>query len=231
LVRTRQELEVAIDNARAARQIVWELFQDLEGFRLDEYKKMDDGGEGMARLIRYFQAALARRGGKCIRVSDTRFQVSKDGELPVTVTIDREEAKEDEQISLLGLEHPIMKELFDEDRKLEGNARALAASCGDSKGVLTFWHVSLQDSAQRFVQRIIPIGVDAQGKRSKTIELLAGSFGNLSPASESAIRPYTRTELVSTAIPDMLRRDLIHKGLLSQSVTMSWRLLAWIELN
>ena len=32
LVRTRQELEVAIDNARAARQIVWELFQDLEGF-------------------------------------------------------------------------------------------------------------------------------------------------------------------------------------------------------
>ena len=57
LVRTRQELEVAIDNARAARQIVWELFQDLEGFRLDEYKQMDDGGEGMARLIRYFQAA------------------------------------------------------------------------------------------------------------------------------------------------------------------------------
>ena len=36
LVRTRQELEVAIDNARAAREIVWELFQDLEGFRLDE---------------------------------------------------------------------------------------------------------------------------------------------------------------------------------------------------
>src|SRR5207244_7149346 len=34
LVRTRQELEVAVDNARTARQVVWELFQDLESFRL-----------------------------------------------------------------------------------------------------------------------------------------------------------------------------------------------------
>jgi len=231
LVRTRQELEVAIDNARAARQIVWELFQDLEGFRLDEYKKMDDGGEGMARLLRYFQAALARRGGKCIRISDTRFQVLKDGKLPIAITTDREVAKEDEQISLLGLEYPIVKQLLDEDRRLEGSARALAASGEDANGILTVWHVSLQDSAQRFVQRIIPIGLDSQGKRNKAIEPLTASFGSLSPASESVSTPATRAELVNTTIPDMLRRDLIHRGLLSGSVTMSWRLLAWIELR
>jgi superfamily II DNA or RNA helicase len=185
LVRTRQELEVAIDNARTAREIVWELFQDLEGFRLDEYKKMDDGGEGMARLVRYFQSALARKGGKCIRISDTRFQVSNDGELTVVVTTDREEAKEDEQMSLLGLENPIVKQLMDEDRKLGSHARALTAFCRNAKGVLTVWHVSLQDSAERFVQRIVPIGVDAQGMRNKAIEPLAGSFGDLSAALNS----------------------------------------------
>jgi hypothetical protein len=232
LVRTRQELEVAIDNARAARQIVWELFQDLESFRLDEYKKMDDGGEGMARLARYFQAALVRKGGTCIRISKTRFQAQEDGELPFSITTDREAAKEDEHTSLLGLEHPIVKQLLDEDRQLEGSARALiASSSADVKGVLTVWHVSLQDSAQRFVQKIIPIGLDSEGKRNKTIEFLASSFGNLSPASESALKSTTRTELMSTVIPDMLRRDLSYKGLLSESVTMSWRLLAWIELN
>jgi hypothetical protein len=231
LVRTRQELEVAIDNARVAREIVWELFQDLEGFRLDEYKKMDDGGEGMARLIRYFHSALARKGGKCLQVSNTRFQVLSDGELPVQITTDREEAKVDEHISLLGLEHPIIRQLMDEDRSLEGNARALTATGGHTKGAITVWHVSLQDSAQRFVQRIIPIGLDAQGARSKPIELLAASFNNLSASSESVMTPHTRTELVSKTIPDMLRRDLIHKGLLSESVTVSWRLLAWIELN
>jgi hypothetical protein len=38
-----------------------------------------------------------------------------------------------------------------------------------------------------------------------------------------------RRELASTVIPDMLRRDLAHKGLLSESVTMDRRLLAWVE--
>ena len=69
LVRTRQELEVAVDNARVAREIVWELFQDLEGFRLDEYKEMDDNGEAMARLVRYFETALARKGARCVQKS------------------------------------------------------------------------------------------------------------------------------------------------------------------
>jgi hypothetical protein len=167
----------------------------LEGFRLDEYKKMDDRGEGMARLLRYFQAALARKGRKCIRISNSLFRILKDGELPISITTDREAAKEDEQISLLGLEHPIVKQLLDEDRQLEGSARALAASSEEAKGVLTVWHVSLQDSAQRFVQRIIPIGVDSQGRRNRTIEGLAESFGNLSPASKSVLTPAARTEL------------------------------------
>jgi len=46
LKRTRQEMEVALDNARTARQVVFELFQDLEGFRLDDYRQFDDGGKG-----------------------------------------------------------------------------------------------------------------------------------------------------------------------------------------
>ena len=232
LVRTRQELEVAIDNARTARQIVWELFQDLEGFRLDDYKQMDDGGAAMARLIRYFQAAVARKGGKCLRISDTHFQVQTDGGSSFCITTDREAAKEDEQISLLGLEHPYVRGLLDQDRGLEGAARALVAThVKNSSGVLTVWHVSIQDSDQRFVQKVIPIGLDDQGKRSKAIELLMSSFENLFPASVSMLAAVTRTELVSKVIPDMLRRDLTHQGLLSDSVTLDWRLLAWIELN
>lgn len=230
LVRTRQELEVAIDNARVARQIVWELFQDLEGFRLDEYKQMDDGGEGIARLARYFQAALARNGAKCIRISDTHFEVHNANEPTFRITTDREAAKEDEQTSLLGLEHPVVKRLLDSDRQLEASARALIASQGDNaRGVLTVWHVSLQDAAQGFVQKVIPIGLDDQGKRNKSIEVMLPSLGNLSSASVSIFTPTARTELARTVIPDMLRRDLAYRGLLSESVTMDWRLLAWVE--
>ena len=81
------------------------------------------------------------------------------------------------------------------------------------------------------MQRVIPIGLDDQGKRSKTIELLLPSLGNLLPASESVLTSAARTKLVSTVLPDMLRRDLAHKGLLSDSITLAWRLLAWVELN
>jgi hypothetical protein len=229
-VRTRQELEVAVDNARAAREVVWELFQDLEGFRLDEYKQMDDGGEGMARLVRYFQAALKRNGAKCTRLSATHFSVQIGNEPAFRITTDREAAKEDEQTSLLGLEHPVIKQLLDADRQLEASARALSATQGNNtKGVLTVWHVSLQDAAQRFVQRVIPIGLDGQGKRNKAIEVLLPSLGNLSPATENIFTTAARTELATTAIPDMLRRDLAHKGLLSDSVTVDRRLLAWVE--
>ena len=48
------------------------------------------------------------------------------------------------------------------------------------------WHVSLQDATQRFLQRVIPIGLDDQGKRSKAIELLVNSYDQLR-ASESVL--------------------------------------------
>ena len=214
-----------------AREIVWELFQDLEGFRLDDYKQMDDGGKGMARLVRYFQSALARKGAKFIRTSDTHFEVRTATSSSYRITTDRAAAKEDEKMSLLGLEHPVVKQLLDEDRQLEASARAVTASQGNgARGVLTVWHVSLQDAVQRFVQKVIPIGLDDQGKRSKATEIALLSLGSLCPASEAIFTPAARTELVATLIPEMLRRDLAHNGLLSESVTMDRRLLAWVEL-
>ena len=53
LKRTKQELEVAISNADLARNVVFELFQDLDSFNVDEYRKFDDGGVGMNRLLTF----------------------------------------------------------------------------------------------------------------------------------------------------------------------------------
>ena len=44
LRRTKQELEVALEDAKLARNVVFQLFQDLETFNLDDYRKFDDGG-------------------------------------------------------------------------------------------------------------------------------------------------------------------------------------------
>jgi hypothetical protein len=133
---------------------------------------------------------------------------------------------------LHALEHPFVRQLLDEDRRLEASARALLVSHGEgSKGILSVWHVTVQDLAQRFMQRVIPIGIDDQGKRNTIIELMVTSLDHLSPESAPLLTAVSRAELVSKVIPEMLRRDLAHKGLLSDSVTLAWRLLAWVELN
>ena len=200
------------------------------GLDLDEYKQMDDGGEGMARLVRYFQAALTRKGTKCTRLSATHFSVQSANEPAFRITTDREAAKEDEQTSLLGLEHPVVRQLLDVDQKLEASARALCASQrSNTKGVLTVWHVSLQDAAQRFVQRVIPIGLDGQGQRNKAIEVLLPSLGSLSPATKSIFTTAARTELAGTIIPDMLRRELAYKGLLL--ILLRWTGGCWRGLS
>src|SRR5580658_10383716 len=126
-----------------------------------------------------------------------------------------------DRLSLLGLEHPLVKRFLEQDRNLEATSRAWLASSpthSQIKGVLTVWHVQLQDSNQRFIQRVIAVGLDEHGNRCNPIEKLAASLRNLSTGSLSVLCPAKRAELIGVTLPEMLRRDLAHKGLLSDSV-------------
>src|SRR5262249_49938090 len=68
LRRTRHELEAALANATEARKVVFELFQDLEGFSLEEYKPFADVSMGVDRLVRFMTRAEEGRGGRFVRV-------------------------------------------------------------------------------------------------------------------------------------------------------------------
>jgi len=61
LKRTQVELEAALSNSREARQVVFDLFQDLEGFSLDDYKPFSDVSSSLDRLVRFVSAAVADR--------------------------------------------------------------------------------------------------------------------------------------------------------------------------
>jgi superfamily II DNA or RNA helicase len=233
LVRTRQELEVAVENAQTARQVVWELFQDLESFRLDDYKQMDDGGASMARLRGYVHESVSQKGGACRPLGPESFEITGVTDAPVRLTPNRELAKADEQLDLLGLEHPFVRRLFEGDRVLPTSDRGLAASAhliGGHKGLLTVWHVILQDSEDRIAQRVVPLGIDSTKQRNRGLENAIKSLSNLRPATESLFTQKERSELLSLILPEILRRDLVHRGQMSDSVTFSSRLLAWVEL-
>ena len=50
-----------MSNAREAREVAFVLFQDLDGFSLDDYKPFSDVTTGMDQLIHFLSAAVADR--------------------------------------------------------------------------------------------------------------------------------------------------------------------------
>ncbi len=225
-------LEVALENAKTARQVVFELFQDLEGFRLDDYRRFDDGGKGMDRLLRYVQEGVHAANGRVSRRGSTLFDVALNG-TQVTFTTDRETAKEDEHLTLLGIEHPLVRRLTHDHRNLPAAHRALVArDRGEPalQGTLSIWHVQVHGGKGQYHQKIIPIGLNEGGERTPAIERLVARLRDLDASHENLLRPERRVEWVRSLLPEMIRRELAHTGSLPDGASFSTRLVAWVEL-
>jgi SNF2 family DNA or RNA helicase len=234
LRRTRQEVEVALENARTARQVVFELFQDLEGFRLDDYKKLDDSGKGMERLLRYVQMGVQQLGGALQKRAPEIYEVSLNGDGAICFSTEREMAKDDDTLALLGLEHPLVRRLMDAHRHLPAAERGLIgrlAAANEHRGAVTVWRVEIRGSKGQVQQRIATIGLTPSGERSRHLERLDDSLLHLEPTDATCLAPARRFELVRTVVPDMLHRDLAHAGILTDGAAFSATLLAWIEVG
>ena len=233
LKRTRQELEVALENARTARQVVFELFQDLDGFRLDDYKQFDDSGKGMERLLRYVQAGVRQAGGTVQARGQSLYEVVLNGE-PQRISTDREKAKEDENLSLLGLEHPLVRRLMDTHGQLGAAERCFVgrlAVGGDTKGAVTIWRIEAHSGQGQVQRKILTIGLKREGERSRPLERLVDRLHDLQPSDQPVFEPSRRVELVRSAVPEMIRRELAHAGMLAEDTSFSARLLAWVEIT
>jgi hypothetical protein len=233
LVRTRQELDVAIENAQTARRVVFELFQDLEGFRLDDYRVMDDAGAGMKRLVNYMQTSLLQHGGTYRKIGENIYEIS--GATDTTrLTTEREVAKADEALALLGLEHPLIRGLSERDIALPARSRGIMATLGTQTSgpcVLPIWKVLLRNPDGMGISLIIPLAADRLGNRRADCESTASNIRVLSEASTAGLSPKEREMLLGSFFPEMLQRDLAFKGHLSDGASISSRLLAWVELS
>ncbi len=231
LRRTKQELEVALENAKTARKVVFELFQELDGFRLDDYKKFDDSGKGMERLLRYVKSGVQQAGGTIRPRSEQVYEIILNGDAPYQVSTNRDLAKEDENLSLLGLEHPLVRRLMIDHRELLPTDRGLIGrlSSNGIQGVLTVWRVEIHGDKGQVQQRIVTIGVNAAGERVRALERLDDALLHLEPTDDLLLAPARRVELVRNVVPEMIRRDLAHAGILTDDSSFSARLLGWVE--
>lgn len=234
LRRTKEELTVAVENASMARNVVFELFQDLDSFNLDEYRKFDDGGAGMARLVNFLKDAAQQHGCVLHEPSAGMIEVDTKSGSRSRFTTSRERAKEDDSISLLGLEHPFVRKLLGEGRALPASERSIhGAIPGAPEGlaVLSVWRVEVHGANGYFRQTIVPIAVDSAGHRIPVGDSFLTKLKLVQPSETTTSQDGTRQNRQRESIPEIVRREIEHRGMLVEGASLGLHLIAWVEAS
>jgi SNF2 family DNA or RNA helicase len=230
LKRTKLELEAAVSNANEARQVVFELFQDLDRFTLDEYQPLADVTEGMGRITDFMQAAVEQDGKRWSKTGDHAYSIEgQAGAAPEAVfTTDRDESLGNERVGLLGLDHPVVEEYIDRFRALPPDELGVRVQSPDGRtGVLSLWHVTSQGERGETRTHIIPLAVGVDGQRIPVWEKTANQLFRAIPATRKSELPI---ELLVSTIDTMLHRELGHRQIISERRGYDARLIGWVEV-
>lgn len=229
LKRTKEELEAAMSNASQAQSVVFELFQDLGGFNIDDYKQFADPAAGLSAIQRFLQTASEVDGKTLVPVGDGVLELRGDGGCEERFVLERERAINDETVSLLGLDAPRIAGYLHRFKSLDASAIGLRVrSALDRGGVLSLWQVTCQNDKGHQVTSMSSLGVDANGQRYPALEKLAGDVFQFPDATGQASQ-IDGVSLLHDTIEPMLHRDLLHRGLVKEGQAYQASLVGWVE--
>lgn len=232
LKRTAVELEAALSNAREAREVVFDLFQDLEGFSLDDYKPFSDVTSGLGRLVDFLTTALADRNLGLVRVDGQTFDlVGADGARQNSFTLDRETATTRNELDLLGLDHPFVQDEFVRWRSVPPEELGVSLDGAEfGKGILSVWLVEASNSAGERKTTIQSIAVNLDGQRmpaaERQVDVVLGA-----KSAPSVLNAEQRLELFYRLVEPTLQRELKHKGAAGGDGSFSAELIGYAELS
>lgn len=231
LKRTQVELEAALLNSREARQVVFDLFQDLDGFSLDDYKPFSDVSSSLDRLVRFLAAAVADRQQRLMKVDDATYDlVTAEGARRTRFTLNREVATNQDVLQLMGLDHPLVQEELGRWRSVPPEEVGIAVSGDVNEPVLlSLWMVeaSVGNGERRAV--VQPIAVKQDGTRVPAIERQCEQYLQAPPAAP-IFRPQQRNELFAHVVEPTLQRELKHKGAANGDGSYSAELIGYVEI-
>src|SRR5690554_4656407 len=233
LVRTKEELNVALSNANLARQVVFELFQDLDRFNIGDYKRFDDEGKGMQRLLDFVTRAVKHTGEVFRKEEEGRWVFQGTEGNSCFFTTDREQALTDDNLELLGLEHPVIKKILVTCTGFPAHNRAFFARAQNipCPGLLSFWKISTQSKDGQSRQTITRIALTSNGERAPWLERL--KFQNLIMDTDSSSGEYWKQ--VATAhkqlLHDLLLRELQYRGIISKEDSYAAELLGIVGIK
>jgi hypothetical protein len=231
LKRTEVELEAALSNSREARQVVFDLFQDLDGFSLDDYKPFSDVSPSLDRLVRFLSAAVSDRQQKLIKVGNAIYDlVSVDGARLVRFTLSREAATSQDDLELMGLDNPAVQEELARWRNLSPEEIGVAVIADtDAPVLLSLWMVEAATGKGERRAIVQPIAVKLDGMRVPAVERQVDLYLHASTTTPR-LSATQRLEVFRRAVEPTLQRELRHKGAVSGNGGYRAELIGYVEI-
>ncbi len=231
LRRTQLELEAALANATEARQVVFSLFQDLNGFNLDEYKPFANISAGVDRIVSFLKKAIADQKLQMERVDNQVYSIIKNEEETILkFTTDRELGRKRADIDLMGIDHPFMMNQLKRWQQLPPEQVGISLSIKEyCSSVLTFWTIETQGKNGELKTFVKSIAIDAEGKRLISLERNGIQTLN-NPPTKPSWNIEERKRLLHDYLEPMLQRELQHHGLVVENGGYSAKLIGWIEI-
>jgi superfamily II DNA or RNA helicase len=230
LKRTRLELEAAVSNANEARQVVFELFQALDRFTLDEYQPLSNVTEGMGRITEFMQAAVEDDGKQWQKEGDHGFIITgQNGSPPETVfTTNRDESLGNEKLGLLGLDHRVVEQYMTQYRELAPTELGVKVQSPDGRtGAVSVWQVTSQGERGETRSHIVPLAIGSDGQRVPMWERSVDQLFRAAPSQRSTNPP---VEILVSACDSMLHRELGHRQIISERRGYEARMIGWMEV-
>ena len=231
LKRTQGELEAALSNSREARQVVFDLFQDLEGFSLDDYQPFSDVSSSLGRLVRFLSAAVEDRGQSLVKIDEETYDLVKAGSTQrVRFTLNRDLATDRDEVELMGLDHPLMQEELGRWRGLPPEEMGILV-LGDleTRVLLSIWLVEFSAGNGERRLMVQPIAVKPDGTRVPAVERQCDRYWR-APSTESTISPELRLELFARTVEPTLQRELRYKGAANGDGSYAAELIGYVEI-
>jgi SNF2 family DNA or RNA helicase len=231
LKRTEVELEAALSNSREAREVVFDLFQDLDGFSLDDYKPFSDVSSGLGRLVRFMSAAVTDRQQKLVKVdAETYDLVSAEGGRRARFTLKRETATSKDDVELLGLDHPYVQDELARWRNIPPEDVGFAVTGGTGQPILvTLWRVEISPGNGERVTIIQPVAIKRDGTRDPHAEHILSEYFQDAPGVP-VLKPDERIDLVTRLVEPMLQRELKQKRGGGVEADYSASLIGYVEV-
>lgn len=229
LKRTTVELEAALSNSREARQVVFDLFQDLEGFSLDDYRPFSDISNSLDRLVRFMFMSVWEKQQKLVKLDEETYElVTPQGSIRARFTLNRDLANSEDGLELMGLDHPMVQEELVRWRSLPPEELGFAVF-GDtsSPAILSLWRVESASSNGERRVTVQSIAIKQDGTRVPSAERQSEQLLHGQVAVPRFL-PDERIQLFNSIIEPTLERELKHKG--GEDGSYSAELIGYVEV-